>query len=296
MESLQSVKQFFMAIQDIEQELSIGLDPQPIFELEDEVTLAEPIEFELELEQSNVEPSQEFELEEPELIIESVDTESSNENEEISETDASASEMENPPEERVLSATNETIAVDYIEKTRTSGAKETLNNPDSPCNVLTPVEAEHSHTEITHDLESLKQAQLHQRELNLITKVDELIDALKKRTQRNKVPEQSAGKQFSTGIHYIKCEENHYLGAKWFRKAGLQGHAKAQLYLGLMFIKGEGVPKSLFHAYAWLTLANCQKLSEAENAIKQLAQHLTAKQKSAASKHAADLFEQIHTL
>ncbi|MBE1298911.1 MAG: hypothetical protein GJ680_03235 [Alteromonadaceae bacterium] len=283
-----------MAIHDIEQEPSIGLDAQPIFELEDEVTLVEPVEFELE--QANDEPSQEFELEEPELIIESVVTKSNDEIEEISETGAPAPETETPPEEPVLSATDESIVADDIEKTHTSGLKETLNNPDSPSDVLTSVEAEHPHTEITHDLEALKQAQLHQRELNLVAKVDELIETLKKRTERNKIPEQSAGKQFSTGIHYIKYEDNHYLGAKWFRKAGLQGHAKAQLYLGLMFIKGEGVPKSLFHAYAWITLANCQKLPEAENAIKQLAQHLTAKQKSAASKHAADLLEQIHTL
>lgn len=282
-----------MAIQDIEHEQTTASQAQPIFELEDELVVTEPVEFELA--QANDEPLQEFELEEPELVIETV---SPNTESEAPETVAQKDDTENTD----IAIVEAEIKRSHVQqeperKQNAQGAPQAEALPtvalpnDSP-----PVSTETPHTEVIHDLEALKQIQLHQRELILVNKVDELVDALKKRTERNKTPEQSAGKQFSTGIHYIKYEDNHYLGAKWFRKAGLQGHARAQLYLGLMFIKGEGVPKSLFHAFAWLSLANCQKLPEAENALKQLANHLTAKQKNAALKHAADLLEQIHTL
>ncbi len=106
-------------------------------------------------------------------------------------------------------------------------------------------------------------------------------------------PVETADQQFATGVHQIKSLGNHYLGAKWFRKAGMQGHAKAQFYLGLMFIKGEGVPKSLFHAYCWLSLASCQNFEEAKAARKNLEPYLTAKEMNAALRLAADRIEQI---
>lgn len=108
-----------------------------------------------------------------------------------------------------------------------------------------------------------------------------------------KSPMETAEHQFATGVQYIKSQGNHYLGAKWFRKAGMQGHAKAQFYLGLMFIKGEGVPKSLFHAYSWLSLACCQNYEEAKVARKNLEPYLTAADMNAAMKLAAERIEQI---
>lgn len=112
-------------------------------------------------------------------------------------------------------------------------------------------------------------------------------------TTHDKSPMESAEHQFSAGVQYIKSQGNHYLGAKWFRKAGMQGHAKAQFYLGLMFIKGEGVPKSLFHAYSWLSLACCQNYEEAKIARKNLEPFLTAAEMNAAMKLAAERIEQI---
>lgn len=106
--------------------------------------------------------------------------------------------------------------------------------------------------------------------------------------------EQTASQQFAKAIQFIKKDNNHYLGAKWFRKAAMQGHAKAQLYLGLMFLKGEGLPKSFFHAYSWLSLAACQEVVEAKAALQKLEPHLTAKETKAALKYAANLIESIH--
>jgi len=131
-----------------------------------------------------------------------------------------------------------------------------------------------------------------QRELN--AQLAELASHLKGKSAA--APEQSSSKQFATAIHYARHEQDYYLAAKWFRKAAMQGHSKAQFYLAMLFVKGQGVPKSIFHAYSWLSLACCQQLTEAIEARKQLEPHLTAKQMQSALKVAADRFEQIQDL
>ena len=128
-------------------------------------------------------------------------------------------------------------------------------------------------------------------ELAMSTALDEYTSLLNLHSEQYQ--QQSPEEQFASGIHCIKSEENHYLGAKWFQKAGMQGHAKAQFYLGLMFIKGEGVPKSLFHAYCWLTMASCQNLDVAKQAQKNLEPYLTTADISASSRLAAERIEQI---
>ena len=42
---------------------------------------------------------------------------------------------------------------------------------------------------------------------------------------------------------------------KWYRKAAAQGHAPAQVTLGLMYAIGEGVPQDFVTAYAWWDIA-----------------------------------------
>lgn len=123
----------------------------------------------------------------------------------------------------------------------------------------------------------------------LISAIENLV------TQLSAPPstEQDPQSQFATAIHYVKQKHNPHQAARWFRKAALQGHAKAQFYLGVFFTKGDGVPKSYFHAYSWISLAACQQLPEAVTARKQLESHLTAQETTAALKYAADLFEQM---
>ena len=43
--------------------------------------------------------------------------------------------------------------------------------------------------------------------------------------------------------------------AKWYRKAADQGHAGAQLYLGILLAQGQGVEQDVVEAYKWLELA-----------------------------------------
>lgn len=152
-----------------------------------------------------------------------------------------------------------------------------------------------SDIEISHSATALHMQQAHQLEMSLLERIDDLIQVLEKRG-RGHSPEQLPHKQFGTGLHYIKHENNHYLGAKWLRKAAMQGHAKAQLYLGMLFLQGNGVPKSFFHAYAWFSLAACQDIAEAKDARKKLERHLTAKEINASLKYAADLLDKIHQI
>ena len=42
---------------------------------------------------------------------------------------------------------------------------------------------------------------------------------------------------------------------KWFRKAAEQGHAQAQLYLGIRYASGEGVPQDYVLAHMWYSLS-----------------------------------------
>ncbi len=45
---------------------------------------------------------------------------------------------------------------------------------------------------------------------------------------------------------------------KEFRPLAEQGHAEAQLYLGIMYSQGLGVPKDFVQGYRWYTLAGDQ--------------------------------------
>lgn len=148
--------------------------------------------------------------------------------------------------------------------------------------------------EIEHTPGTLHIQQAQQIELSILERVDDLIHVLQNKSKTSAGPEQLPHKQFATGLHYIKHEKNHYLGAKWLRKAAIQGHAKAQMYLGMLFVQGKGVPKSYFHAYAWFSLAVCQDIPEAIDARKKLEPHLTAKEINASLKYAADLLDRIH--
>ena len=53
---------------------------------------------------------------------------------------------------------------------------------------------------------------------------------------------------------------------KWYRLAADQGNASAQINLGLMHAKGEGVPQNYIQAHMWLNLAGARGDEEARKA------------------------------
>ena len=67
-----------------------------------------------------------------------------------------------------------------------------------------------------------------------------------------------ASAQLNLGLMYDKGEgvsRDAVQAVAWYRKAAEQGHASAQSNLGAMYARGEGVPKDLVIAYMWRNLA-----------------------------------------
>lgn len=83
------------------------------------------------------------------------------------------------------------------------------------------------------------------------------------------------------------------LAARQFRQAAMLGHAKAQYYLGLMYIKGLGLPASIKHAYCWLLLAAIQRDQSAAELVRSLQSKMTPDQLQQATELAAERFESI---
>ncbi|MBE0379595.1 MULTISPECIES: tetratricopeptide repeat protein [Pseudoalteromonas] len=94
-------------------------------------------------------------------------------------------------------------------------------------------------------------------------------------------------------LYYLKNEQPP-LAAKWMRLAAMSGNHRAQFYLGLFFIKGQGVPNSVFHGAVWLSLASSQGYEPATAALTDLRKHLSTRRFKDAQCYAATLYEQIH--
>ena len=65
------------------------------------------------------------------------------------------------------------------------------------------------------------------------------------------------------------------------------------LYLGRMFLQGEHLPASPFHACCWLTLAEKAGQAAASDLLQQLSPQLTAHEINLARRLAAERFEQL---
>lgn len=96
-------------------------------------------------------------------------------------------------------------------------------------------------------------------------------------------------------LYYLKNEQPA-LAAKWMRLVAMTGNHRAQFYLGLFFIKGQGVPQSVFHGAAWLSLASSQGYEPAIEAMSDIRKHISTKRLKDAQCYAASLYEQIHQL
>jgi TPR repeat protein len=68
-----------------------------------------------------------------------------------------------------------------------------------------------------------------------------------------------AESQYTIGIQYehgnFDFSQDYIEAAKWYRKAAEQGHAGAQLYLGVLVAQGQGVGPNCVEAYKWIELA-----------------------------------------
>lgn len=94
--------------------------------------------------------------------------------------------------------------------------------------------------------------------------------------------------QYALALKYYKCNgglnQDYKEAAKWFRKSAEQGFIDAQAYLGVMHIRGKGVPEDRVLAYMWLNLSPTNKNPEVVSLREDLEKLITPVQKEEAQK------------
>ncbi|MNE82303.1 Sel1 repeat protein [compost metagenome] len=76
----------------------------------------------------------------------------------------------------------------------------------------------------------------------------------------------------------------------WFEKASLQGHANAQLRLGTMFFRGEGVKASNVQAYIVLKMAAVNGAEDAMDSADLVAEQMNKDELDIATKVLGQIF------
>jgi len=105
----------------------------------------------------------------------------------------------------------------------------------------------------------------------------------------------NASAQFNLGLMYAKGEgvpKDDAEALRWYRKAADQGNALAQSNLGVMYANGRGVPKDDAEAYAWYNLAAISD-DDARKRRDELEKTLTPEQKARAQQRSTELHNEI---
>ncbi|WP_143871934.1 tetratricopeptide repeat protein [Catenovulum sediminis] len=126
----------------------------------------------------------------------------------------------------------------------------------------------------------------------LASTIRDAVSPVKQTSETPQILSANPQKLFATGVYYAK-HADYIHAAKWFRRAALAGHGKAMFYLGMMFIKGEGLPQSVIHSYVWMSLAKVYEVSEAKAAMTDIQHRLTAHELNQAQRIAAEKYEEI---
>jgi uncharacterized protein len=56
--------------------------------------------------------------------------------------------------------------------------------------------------------------------------------------------------------------QNYTRARQWYEKAAAQGHASAQINLGVMYADGRSVPQDYVRAYMWWSLAAAHSMGD----------------------------------
>lgn len=130
---------------------------------------------------------------------------------------------------------------------------------------------------------------------DLEQQLDNVLSFITQPMSNDQRPPEANEDTLTKALYFLKNEQAP-LAAKWMRLSAMAGNQRAQFYLGLFFIKGQGVPKSVFHAVAWLTLASSQEYKPATAALNDLRKYISTRRLADAQSYAASLYEQIHQL
>lgn len=84
--------------------------------------------------------------------------------------------------------------------------------------------------------------------------------------------------QYYLGMMYMKgqgVEQDYKLASKWFRKAAEKSIPQAQYKLGNLYYKGKGVPKDYEFAYVWFSVGAVHKHQLSMDAINKAKEKLS---------------------
>ena len=100
--------------------------------------------------------------------------------------------------------------------------------------------------------------------------------------------------QYYLGIMYMKgqgVEQDFDKAGEWFRKASEQGLAVAMYKLAGLYTKGEGVPKDLEFAYVWYSVAAVQEHQKSINILDKAREKLSDEELASANQLVAEYVE-----
>ena len=93
--------------------------------------------------------------------------------------------------------------------------------------------------------------------------------------------------QYYMGMMYLKgqgVDQNYEAASDWFRKASEKNIAQAQYKLGDLYFKGRGVPKDYEYAYIWYSVGASHKHQLSEKSIKKAKDKLSGEELKEADK------------
>lgn len=100
--------------------------------------------------------------------------------------------------------------------------------------------------------------------------------------------------QYYLGVMYMKgqgVEQDYEKAGEWFRKASEQGLAVAMYKLAGLYTKGEGVPKDLEFAYVWYSVGAVHEHEKSINILEQAKSKLSDEELASANQLVAEYVE-----
>jgi len=97
--------------------------------------------------------------------------------------------------------------------------------------------------------------------------------------------------QYYIGMMYMKgqgVEQDDKAAGEWFRKAAENSVPQAQYKLGELYMKGRGVPKDYEYAYVWFTVGAAHKHAKSVNAVDKALGKLSGEELTEAKKLSAN--------
>ena len=105
-------------------------------------------------------------------------------------------------------------------------------------------------------------------------------------------PEWASARRSTTWADYIigdrLSEQDLQAAFDNFEVAAEQGHGKAQIFLGRMYFKGEGIAQDDVEAYHWFSIARVQEPKLAEKFLDRLSDRMSDEEITMAEERAAN--------